>query len=168
MSSSLKHSVKRRVHLERPSADPSKKPRERKKEFKVRATQLREKEMLRAQLERKAALRNPDEFNFRMKSLKLVNGMLEERDASRPLSAQETHIVERVSSNQETRDRRLAEIQREASALEHANAAETHIFFAEADSSDIDEDATCVGNDLDSPIDWEQINFPLSDDDQSP
>lgn len=74
--SSLKHSIHRRVHLER--ATPVNRLRfgilERKKDYKIRAKRYHEKENLLKSLSEKARTRNPDEFDFGMVNSRLENG----------------------------------------------------------------------------------------------
>ncbi|KAK9174253.1 Utp11 protein family protein [Cryptosporidium meleagridis] len=74
--SSLKHSIHRRVHLER--ATPVNRLRfgilERKKDYKIRAKRYHEKENLLKSLSEKARTKNPDEFDFGMVNSRLENG----------------------------------------------------------------------------------------------
>lgn len=77
--SSLKHSIHRRVHLER--ATPANRLRfgilERRQDYKLRANRYHEKERLFQALREKARTRNPDEFHFNMINSRLNKGRYE-------------------------------------------------------------------------------------------
>ncbi|KAJ1607584.1 hypothetical protein OJ253_2283 [Cryptosporidium canis] len=98
--SSLKHSIHRRVHLER--ATPVDRLRfgilERKKDYKVRAKRYHEKENLLMSLSEKARTRNPDEFDFGMVKSRMENGRYKKIDPNPPsgglTSAEERRLAE--------------------------------------------------------------------------
>ncbi|KAF7457469.1 U3 small nucleolar RNA-associated protein 11 [Cryptosporidium felis] len=99
--SSLKHSVHRRVHLER--ATPVDRLRfgilERKKDYKVRAKRYHEKENLFRSLSEKARTRNPEEFDFGMVNSKLVNGRYKKMD-SKPSNGDLTSVEKKLAESQ--------------------------------------------------------------------
>ncbi|EZG55908.1 DnaJ domain protein [Gregarina niphandrodes] len=75
---SSKHAVKRRVHLERatPAAKAKHGPLENRDQFLKRAKTLKKQQQTLNTLHKKAALRNPQEFNFKMISTRKEKGKL--------------------------------------------------------------------------------------------
>ncbi|KAH7647616.1 hypothetical protein FG379_001873 [Cryptosporidium bovis] len=106
--SSLKHSVHRRVHLER--ATPAKRLRfgilERKKDYKLRAIRYHEKENLFKSLSEKARTRNPDEFDFKM-----VNSRMENGRYTKITGGKEGKFSSQSLSSMNSAERKLAESQ---------------------------------------------------------
>ncbi|KAH8741926.1 hypothetical protein FG386_003121 [Cryptosporidium ryanae] len=106
--SSLKHSVHRRVHLER--ATPASRLKfgilERKKDYKLRAIRYHEKENLFKSLSEKARTRNPDEFDFNM-----VNSRMENGRYKRINGRKEDRLSSQNLFSMNSAERRLAESQ---------------------------------------------------------
>eukprot|EP01053_Blabericola_migrator_P013487 Blabericola_migrator_1__13486@NODE_97_length_14383_cov_97_669181_g87_i0_p13_GENE_NODE_97_length_14383_cov_97_669181_g87_i0NODE_97_length_14383_cov_97_669181_g87_i0_p13_ORF_typecomplete_len131_score25_15Utp11/PF03998_13/2Utp11/PF03998_13/3_2e09_NODE_97_length_14383_cov_97_669181_g87_i01387714269 len=123
--SSLKHAVKRRVHLER-EAPGQGRSLERRKEWLAREKEYHEREKLVSKsgcfkritlevlctekLEQKVRFANPEEFNFGMVKHKFVNGQFvaKDRESREKLSAEQVMKLKKVLDVEETKLARVS------------------------------------------------------------
>ncbi|KAK6588933.1 hypothetical protein RS030_283703 [Cryptosporidium xiaoi] len=152
--SSLKHSVHRRVHLER--ATPAKRLRfgilERKKDYKLRAIRYHEKENLFKSLSEKARTRNPDEFDFKMVNSRMengrytkINGGKEGKFSSQSLSSMnsaerklaESQNMTYVNYRRSIDESKIKRMEKELT-LFGENFERNHTFFSDDDSEEKD------------------------------
>ncbi|KAH8584864.1 U3 small nucleolar RNA-associated 11 [Cryptosporidium sp. chipmunk genotype I] len=137
--SSLKHSIHRRVHLER--ATPVNRLRfgilERKKDYKIRAKRYHEKENLLKSLSEKARTRNPDEFDFGMVNSRLENGRYKKIGSGLPngglTSAEERKLAESqnltyVHFRKSIDNKKIERMEKELT-LFGQNMQRSHVFF---------------------------------------
>ncbi|OII74504.1 uncharacterized protein cubi_00057 [Cryptosporidium ubiquitum] len=137
--SSLKHSIHRRVHLER--ATPVNRLRfgilERKKDYKIRAKRYHEKENLLKSLSEKARTRNPDEFDFGMVKSRLENGRYKKIGSELPngglTSPEERKLAESqnltyVNFRKSIDDKKIERMEKELT-LFGQNMQRSHLFF---------------------------------------
>lgn len=91
----LKHIHKRRVHLERaqPSTRKHRGLLEKHKDYVKRARSYNKKQDTLKKLHEKAYFKNPDEFNFKMNSSKMVDGQLKKKEKPQ-LSNDEQRLLE--------------------------------------------------------------------------
>eukprot|EP01054_Gregarina_sp_Poly1_P002246 Gregarina_sp_Poly_1__2245@NODE_15_length_23029_cov_81_474305_g13_i0_p15_GENE_NODE_15_length_23029_cov_81_474305_g13_i0NODE_15_length_23029_cov_81_474305_g13_i0_p15_ORF_typecomplete_len217_score28_41Utp11/PF03998_13/1_1e19RACo_C_ter/PF14574_6/0_12Orthopox_A5L/PF06193_11/0_42_NODE_15_length_23029_cov_81_474305_g13_i0953810188 len=137
--SSLKHAIKRRVHLER-AAPHGRKSLERKEEFLGRSKKWHERQRLIKILKEKARYANPEEFNFGMVRNKLENGKFVAKDEHkrRLLTQSQAGKLRSVLQREESRLEKIAT--REAEGLCAVDAAATversHVLLNCESSSD--------------------------------
>ncbi|KAL7067905.1 putative U3 small nucleolar RNA-associated protein 11 [Cryptosporidium serpentis] len=136
--SSLKHSIHRRVHLER--ATPANRLRfgilERRQDYKLRANRYHEKERLFQALREKARTRNPDEFHFNMINSKLNKGRyekIEKFNINESLSKEEKKLMSSqnlsyIKYRKSIDDKKIEKMESELQIIGYSTERK-HLFF---------------------------------------
>lgn len=135
----LRHVVKRRVHKER--AQPEKRAKlgllEKKSDYKERAKAWHRHENIMQKLQRQAALRNPDEFNFKMTNHRTDRSTKKVHDDKKVLSTEQVQLADMsgakyVLHRKQVDDKRVDRMKENLHMLS-AKKKNNHVLFVDSD-----------------------------------